>query len=79
MRPSVRRLEEKYSDRIDFHSLNVDQASTNALAAQYRVTGIPMFVLLDAQGQFVKTLLGYQTDEQLEAAVALLLDGSSSP
>ncbi len=76
MRPSVRRLEETYSDRIEFDILNVDQASTNALAAQYHVTGIPMIVLLDAQGQTVKTLIGFQTDAQLEAAVALLLDGS---
>ncbi len=75
MRSSVRQLEEKYSDRIDFHSLNVDQVSTNALAAKYNVVGIPMFVLLDAQGQFVKALLGYQTDDQLEAAITLLLDG----
>jgi thioredoxin-like negative regulator of GroEL len=76
MRPSVRRLEEEYGDRIDFDVLNVDQASTNALAAQYNVTGIPMIVLLDAQGQTVKTLIGFQTDDQLDAAVALLLDGS---
>lgn len=74
MRPSVRRLEETYSDRVDFHILNVDHPSTTPLANQYHVTGIPMIVLLDANGATVDTMLGYQSEETLIAAVEQLLD-----
>ncbi len=78
MRSSVRRLEENYQDRIDFHVLNIDQRSTNDLAITYRVTGIPMIVLLDAQGDLFRTLIGYQTEDQLTAAVNDLLAASGT-
>ena len=73
MRPSVRRVEAMYGDRIDFHILNVDDYATNALAEKYQVRGIPMIVLLDAQGQLVTTLFGYQEEAQLIAAIERLL------
>jgi len=73
MRSSVRRLEETYQGRIDFHILNVDHRSTNDLANRYQVHGIPMIVLLDAQGDVFKALLGYQTEEQLTTVIDDLL------
>lgn len=40
---------------------------------RYRVMGIPMIVLLDVEGDVFQTLFGYQTEEQLWAAVEALL------
>jgi thioredoxin-related protein len=76
MRPSVGRLEETYKDRIDFHILNIDHLSNRDLANTYRVVGIPMIVLLDAEGEVFQTLFGYQTEEQLIAAVEALVADS---
>jgi len=73
MRPSVRRLEEAYSGRVDFHLLNVDQMSTRDLALQYGISAIPHIVLLDAGGAVVQELPGYQTEEQLQTAVRSLV------
>jgi len=73
MRPSVRRIEETYQNRINFHILNVDNYSTTPLANKYQVYGIPMIVLLDAQGDVFQTMIGYQTEAQLTAAVENLL------
>lgn len=73
MRPSVRRLEETYSDRVDFHILNTDSYSTTPLANQYQVIGIPMIVLLDANGDIFETYLGYMEEDELIAAVEALL------
>jgi thiol-disulfide isomerase/thioredoxin len=73
MRPSVRRLEETYDSQIEFDILNVDYLSTRDLAIQYQVQFIPLIVLLDANGNLVERLEGYQTEEQLQAAVERLL------
>ncbi len=73
MRPSVRRLEETYKDRVDFHVLNIDYLSNRDLANKYRAVGIPMIVLLDSEGDIFQTLFGYQTEEDLIAAVEALL------
>lgn len=73
MRPSVRRLETAYEGRIDFHILNVDLISTRDLAMQYRVSAIPNIVLLDAQGNLVQQMVGFQSEETLIAAVEALL------
>jgi thioredoxin-related protein len=73
MRSSVGRLEKTCSDRLDFHILNIDHLSSRDLITKYRVVGIPMIVLLDAQGEVFRTLFGFQTEEQLIAAVEALL------
>jgi thiol-disulfide isomerase/thioredoxin len=79
MRPSVIRIEEQYQDRIDFHILNVDDVSTHDLAARYEVLAIPTVVLLDSEGQTVKIMVGYQTEDQLAAAVDDLLKADRQP
>jgi thioredoxin-related protein len=73
MRPSVRRLQEQYQDQIDFHELNVDQSSTIDLARQYQVSGIPLIILLDPQGNLIGRLEGFQDDAMLQAAIDDLL------
>ncbi len=73
MRPSVRRLEERYSSQVDFHLLNVDDPSTTALAQRYRVSGIPTIVLLHADGSTATILFGYQDERTLEEAIEALL------
>jgi thioredoxin-related protein len=73
MRPFVQRVEEFYQGRVDFHVLNVDHLSSRDLMNKYQVTGIPLIVLLDAQGEVFEILLGYQTEDQLFAAVERLL------
>jgi thioredoxin-related protein len=77
MRPSVRRLEETYAGRVDFHILDVDLLATRDLAIQYGVSAIPNIVLLDAQGNLVRQMVGYQTEEELIAAVEDLLSGGT--
>lgn len=69
MRPSVRRVEELYRDRVDFHILNVDRASSQPLVRQYQAYAIPLIVLLDADGHLVRRLAGYQTEANLIAAL----------
>ncbi len=73
MRPSVRRLEEDYRGQVDFHILNVDLISTRDLAVRYGVTGIPHIILLDAEGEVVQELFGYQPEERLRAALTRLV------
>ncbi len=73
MRASVRRLEETYSDRVDFHILDVDLVSTRDLVLRYGVTSIPHIVLLDARGEVFREYLGYMTAEELSAAIEELL------
>lgn len=77
MRPSVRRLEETYQDRIDFHILNVDHYSTTPLANQYHVMGIPTIILLDDKGDVFRAYLGYLTEEELVTTIEVLLAAHS--
>ncbi|MFC1959074.1 thioredoxin domain-containing protein [Chloroflexota bacterium] len=76
MRPSVRRLEEQYAGLIDFHILNVDHLSTRDLAFKYNVSAIPNIVLLDAAGNQVQQVMGFQSEEELRASLERLLAGA---
>ena len=78
MRPSVRRLQETYQDRIDFHILNIDDYANAPLVARYRVSSIPMIVMLDAAGEIFQIQLGYRTEDQLINAAEALLENHAT-
>jgi thioredoxin-related protein len=73
MAPSVRRVEALYQDRVDFHILNVDRPMTTPLRREFQVPGVPTIVLLDAEGEVFRKIVGYQTEEQLVTAIEALL------
>ncbi len=73
MLPALLRLEQRYQDRVDFHILNVDYAANRALVHKYKAYGIPLTVLLDAEGHLVKSISGHQDEAVLIAAVEWLL------
>lgn len=73
MRRSVHQLEQEYEAQVNFHILNIDLLSTRPLAIEHEVSFIPLIVLLDGEGNVVNRLEGYQTDEQLAAALEALV------
>lgn len=79
MLPIVLRLEQRYQDRVDFHILNVDSAASRALVHKYEAYGIPLTVLLDAEGHLVESLSGYQDEAALIAVIEWLLSLPACP
>jgi hypothetical protein len=73
MAPMVHGLEAKYVGRIKFSYLDADDPQTmefqRALGFRYQ----PELYLVDPNGNVVKKLIGYQTQEGLEAVFAELL------
>jgi thioredoxin-like negative regulator of GroEL len=70
MAPMVHGLEAKYSGQIKFSYLDADDPQTQEIQ---RVLGFryqPELYLLDANGNVLKKMVGYQTEEGLEAAFA---------
>lgn len=74
MRPSVRRLEERFAGQVDFHILNIDLLSNRDLAMQYQVSAIPNIVLLDTEGNLVQQMVGFQSEETLIASLERLVE-----
>jgi thioredoxin 1 len=74
MRPSVLRMKDKYGEWITFDDINVDNRASAGLNRKYRVEFIPLMVLLDKNGKEVKRLEGYQTEQDLDDALAGLLE-----
>ncbi len=70
MKPDFELLEQKYAGKVSFAAINVDEAK--ALSQQQQIEGIPLIVVYKG-GQEIKRVMGYQTREQLEALVQLLL------
>ncbi len=74
MRPSVARMKDKYGEWVTFDDINVDNRASAGLNRKYRADFIPLMVLLDKDGNEVKRLEGYQTEQELDDALASLIE-----
>jgi len=68
MQPTVRRLEERYAGRIIFTSLDIDDPRNAGFKTQLQFRAQPQWVLLDADGQVLKTWFGRVPEEDFAAA-----------
>ncbi len=70
MTPVLKNLEYKYSGKIQFIYLDIDDPKTNSykqiLGFQYQ----PHFFLIDGEGKVVKQWVGYVTEEELDAVLS---------
>ncbi len=56
--PLVHRLREEFKDRVIFVSYDVDASASRDIVRQYRVTGVPTFVILDGKQQVISRFSG---------------------
>ena len=66
MEPVVHGLEEKYSGKIKFSYLDINNPNTYIYQDFLGVRYQPEFYLLDADGNVLKKFVGYTSQETLE-------------
>lgn len=66
MQPVVAGLERQCRGQVSFIRADIDQHRYNDLATQYRVRGIPHFVLLDPSGQVVRQWIGTTSQREFD-------------
>ena len=66
MEPVVRGLEEKYTGKIKFARLDINNPDTYVYQDFFNVRYQPEFYLLDADGNVLKKFIGYTSQETLE-------------
>jgi thioredoxin 1 len=74
MRPAVEKMKAKYGDQVTFWDIDIDNIGSRRLNIAYRIEFIPLTMLLDADGKTAFRLEGYQTEEELDAALTALLE-----
>lgn len=70
MKPIYEAAMQKYGDKIDMESIDVDE--NPALAERYHINSIPTFVCIDSQGN-VSTLSGFMDEGELDSMLQKLL------
>ena len=70
--PELDKLAGEFGDRIKFVSVNVDDSP--ALAAKFKVEGIPTLLLLGRDGAVVETTVGLLSPEVLRAKLEALAE-----
>lgn len=69
LRPVVNGLQTKYRDKVSFLYLDFYSPDGHRWADEYKVTGHPTIVTLDASGHLRRTMPGVLTQKQLESAI----------
>ena len=73
--PIVHRLEDKYSDQIEFVWLNIDDASTLPMRQQYDIVRRSQYALVAPDGQPVRKWFGYLSEDEVAQALDEYLAG----
>jgi hypothetical protein len=68
MQPTVRRLEETHGGRIIFTGLDIDDPLNADFKAQLQFRAQPQWVLLDGDGQVLKTWFGRVSEQEFATA-----------
>ena len=71
MAPTMEKMEKKYAGKVEFRKVNVDQEPE--LAAQYNIRGVPTIVVLSPGGEILDSMVGAQTEDELDKMFTALL------
>lgn len=64
MAPVVKRMEEKYGDKLEFRKVDIDKEPE--LAEKYRVDAVPTFVILSPSGEEIDRMVGASDEEIMD-------------
>ncbi|MBR5086497.1 MAG: thioredoxin [Muribaculaceae bacterium] len=64
MAPVIEKMEKKYSDKIEFRKVDIDQDTE--LARQYQIKGVPTLVILSSEGEVLNKIVGAQAEDYLD-------------
>jgi|SRR5579883_306333 thiol-disulfide isomerase/thioredoxin len=79
MAPDIAKLEEQYSDKVNFVMLNVDNTKWLPEMLRYRVDGIPHFVFLGKDGNPIAQAIGDQPHTVMASNLEALVANSPLP
>ena len=74
MKPIVIWLKKEYSGRVDIVKLNISDPKTAQARAKHKFRAQPYFVLLDAEGEVMKTWQGSTEKGLFDEVFATVLD-----
>ena len=79
--PVILSLESKYSDRMNFIYLDVDDAGTKTLQKKfsYRLIARPRIFLIDGAGVILRDWTGYVAIEELQQALDSVVPAAIAP
>ncbi|PWH18307.1 MAG: hypothetical protein DDG59_06560 [Anaerolineae bacterium] len=67
--PVLRNLEHRYSERIQFIYLDIDDPRTNPYKQALGYLYQPHLFLIDGEGKIIQQWVGYVTEEELDAVI----------
>ena len=60
MKPVIEEAKRKYGDKVEFVALNADDPANRPLMDKYKVKSIPNLCFLDARGNLVEQIVGFE-------------------
>ena len=75
MNPVVNGLQQEYDGRVTFTLVDIDDPNSKELKQKYGFRAQPYFVLLDGDGNVVKTWFGLVPVEEFRSAFDALTTG----
>ena len=65
MAPAMEKMEQKYSDKIEFRKVDIDK--NRSLAQKYEIEAVPTLVILSPKGEIINKIVGGQSEKYLDS------------
>jgi thiol-disulfide isomerase/thioredoxin len=65
MKPVVNELKQEYADRIEFRTVDIDEAANEKISRKYRVLGVPTYVFLDGNEELLFSRSGLRSKDRM--------------
>jgi thiol-disulfide isomerase/thioredoxin len=69
MAPIIEEAKRKYGDKVEFVTVNADDPSNRPLMDKYQVKSLPNLCFLDAKGNLVEQLIGFEGEAPILSAL----------
>ncbi len=73
MKPVVNRFEREFGDRVEFRRIDIEDPGNAEIVRKYKVSGVPVYVFLDGNGETLFSHYGSRTPDQLKSDLKKLL------
>jgi len=79
LRPTLEMVKRKYRGKVQVVPIDIDAPNNHQLVSRFGVQAVPLLVIVNRQGQALKSFMGADQAQELDSAIGMILNPPPKP